>query len=180
MMTAATCRHKEEQLPRMRVIFNTNMFVVLVTALSLSGVQAFGPAAFAANLHPTPSTSTARAMMQADDAPLTSRRSWLERAGLVTSTLLTQVALPGAAAAADKLEVFEDPNLNFQIKVPSNWEKQVQTLPDRRKIILFIDPTSDKDKSLLFFAFTPVRDDFTSLSSFGSVDQVGEPCNFCR
>jgi hypothetical protein len=32
-------------------------------------------------------------------------------------------------------------------------------------------------KSLLFFAFTPVRDDFTSLSSFGSVDQVRATSN---
>jgi hypothetical protein len=91
---------------------------------------------------------------------------------LATSALLTQSVIPGIASAAETLETFKDEKLNFEIKVPTSWEKQVQSLPDRRKIILFLDPTSDKDKNLLFFAFTPVRDDFTSLSSFGSVDQA--------
>lgn len=116
--------------------------------------------------------STTLRMKVADGVPLSSRRSWLSGVGLVNSALLTQTAFPEFASAADKLETFEDPTLKFQIKVPSTWEKQVNTLPDRRKIILFVDPTSDTEKALLFFAFTPVRDDFTSLSSFGSVDQV--------
>jgi len=146
------------------------MFLVL--SLCLGGADAFGLAA--PNGAIRQAHATALSMMESSEMPLSSRRSWLTGAGLATSALLTQVAFPEIASAADKLETYEDINLNFQIKVPSNWEKQVQTLPDRRKILLFIDPTSDKDKSLLFFAFTPVRDDFTSLSSFGSVDQVAQ------
>jgi hypothetical protein len=89
-----------------------------------------------------------------------------------TSAFLAQSAFPTNAAAVDSLVTFEDANCGFQIKIPSSWEKQVQELPDRRKIVLFIDPTGDKDKTLCFIAYTPIRDDFTQISSFGSVDQV--------
>lgn len=57
----------------------------------------------------------------------------------------------------------------------------MQELPDRRKIVFFVDPTTadasskkDDDKSLLFIAYTPVRDDFTSIGSFGTVEQVAQ------
>lgn len=112
--------------------------------------------------------TTARNMIMSEE---TSRRSWLSATVATTSAFLAQVAFPANAAAANTLEVFEDPECGFQIKIPSQWEKQVKTLPDRRKIVLFIDPTVDK--TLFFAAFTPIRDDFTQLSSFGSVDQVG-------
>lgn len=114
--------------------------------------------------------TTGRNMIMLEE---TSRRSWLSATVATTSAFLAQGAFPANAAAANTLEAFEDPECGFQIKIPSQWEKQVQTLPDRRKIVLFIDPTGDKDKTLFFVAYTPIRDDFTQLSSFGSVDQVG-------
>jgi len=41
--------------------------------------------------------------------------------------------------------------------------------------VFFIDPKSGaEDKNLIFVAYTPIRDDFTSLASFGSVDQIAE------
>lgn len=125
--------------------------------------------------------SDAPGTIKSEKTLLSSRRSWISTTGLATSALFTQSAIlsafPGIASAAQtSLETFKDEKLKFEIKVPTNWEKQVQSLPDRRKIVLFIDPTSDKDKNLVFFAFTPVRDDFTSLSSFGSVDQVLKSC----
>jgi hypothetical protein len=54
--------------------------------------------------------------------------------------------------------------------VPSDWTKSEQTLPDRRTILLWSDPVDVT--TFVFIAFTAVRDDYTSLSSFGSVDQV--------
>ena len=75
------------------------------------------------------------------------------------------------AADNNALVSYQDPECNFQMMVPADWDKSVQTLPDRRKIVLYIKPNSDK-KTLLFFAYTPIRDDFTSLGSFGSVDEV--------
>ena len=81
------------------------------------------------------------------------------------------VVNPLGAIAADTLIDYKDETVGFNLKVPSDWESSVQSLPDRRKIQLFIKPNSNQ-KTLLFFAYTPVRDDFTSLGSFGSVDEV--------
>ena len=99
------------------------------------------------------------------------RRSWFGSAG-VASVFIQ--GLNQEAMATDKFVTFKDENCGFQIDVPAGWEVNEQSLPDRRRIILFIDPADkdEKDKTLLFIAFTPVRDDYTSLSSFGSVDQV--------
>jgi hypothetical protein len=43
-------------------------------------------------------------------------------------------------------------------------------LRDRRELLLWQDPADAR--TALTIAYTPVRDDFTSLASFGSVDQV--------
>jgi hypothetical protein len=77
------------------------------------------------------------------------------------------------AATTTPLTKYEDTARKFSIDVPSDWTQTVQSLPDRRKIILYIKPDSDQ-KTLMFLAFSPVRDDFTSLSSFGSVDEVAQ------
>ena len=100
----------------------------------------------------------------------TSRRNLLATLALGTSALLID---PSKAFAADtsNLVDLKDAVRKFSIKVPGDWDKTIQELPDRRQISLYIKPDSDQ-KTLMFFAFTPVRDDFTSLGSFGSVDQV--------
>lgn len=107
-----------------------------------------------------------------------SRRSLF---GSVAASALWIQAMPDGWAAEGplKLSTFEDTDYGFKMSVPANWEKSEQTLPDRRKIVIFMDPTSDK-KTLLFLAYTPVRDDFTQLSSFGSVDQVVCSCYVVR
>ena len=91
----------------------------------------------------------------------------------VCSFASSMVFLPGAAFASEKYQTYINEVCGYQISVPAAWEKNIQQLPDRRQITLFIDPTSGADGKTLFFeALTPVRDDFTSLGSFGSVDQV--------
>jgi hypothetical protein len=80
---------------------------------------------------------------------------------------------PSTVYAAEELINYEDEQCKFSMKVPSTWEKSTQSLPDRRKIVLYVKPDSDK-KSLVFVAYTPVRSDFTSLGSFGSVDEVAQ------
>jgi len=113
------------------------------------------------------------------------RRSFLQSSILKTgmlsiSSLLLNNNLAMAAEGANNdisLETYEDSDCGFQLQVPNGWEKSIQALPDRRKIVFFVDPKtkdSEKDKSLIFVAYTPVRDDFTSISSFGSVDQVAQ------
>ena len=105
------------------------------------------------------------------------RRDWL------TSTLTTAVAVAvttmgifpqesraATAATATDFITFNDVQHGFSIAIPSSWSKSETELNDRRKIIVWGDPNDAK--TALFIAYTPVRDDFTSLASFGSVDQV--------
>jgi PsbP len=101
------------------------------------------------------------------------RRSWISTAS--SSVAAIAFGLPNvanAAAASSSLTDFNDPQHGFSIKVPADWIATNQQLPDRRKINLWTDPSDPA--TLLFIAYTPVRDDFTSLGSFGSVDQVAE------
>ena len=81
---------------------------------------------------------------------------------------------------ASKMSLFKDSNVGFQLQIPSNWKKSEQKLPDRRRLTLFINENDESSSSnskkgpedLIFVAYTPVRDDFTSLASFGSVEMV--------
>ena len=99
---------------------------------------------------------------------------------VVACSVVLSSVLPLNAMAVENnnlsLETYQDDDCGFKVSVPSNWEKSVQSLRDRRKIVFFTDPSSssssDQEKNLFFIAYTPVRDDFTSLSSFGSVEQV--------
>jgi hypothetical protein len=113
------------------------------------------------------------------DAILT-RRSWfINTAGIATAVSCATV-LPTPALAAEKLETYQNDALGFQISIPVGWEKVVQQLPDHRSITLFIDPKSGDDKTLMFIAKTPIQPDYTSLASFGSVDQVRWSTHSCR
>ncbi len=100
------------------------------------------------------------------------RRGFLSLSWDATFIASTSILLgPRAAFAEEDLVDYEDLECKFSIKVPTGWEKTVQSLPDRRKIVLYFKPDSDQ-KTFLFFAYTPLRSDFTSLGSFGSVDEV--------
>ena len=96
---------------------------------------------------------------------------------------ITNAAEETKTTINEKLSTFKDPSVGFQLQVPTKWQKSEQTLQDRRKILLFVNngDGDDDDESkkvqkgledLIFVAYTPVRDDFTSLGSFGTVDQV--------
>jgi PsbP len=101
------------------------------------------------------------------------RRSWISTttSGSIAAAAAIAFGLPNVAHAAS-LTDFNDPQHGFSIKVPTDWVATNQQLPDRRKINLWTDPIDPS--TLLFIAYTPVRDDFTSLGSFGSVDEVAE------
>ena len=83
-----------------------------------------------------------------------------------SSMLLIDPSLSTAQDESTQLAPFKDQSCKFSIKVPSEWVMTEQTLPDRRKIILYLKPESSQ-KTLMFIAYTPTRDDFTSLGSFG-------------
>jgi len=99
-------------------------------------------------------------------------------AALLTTTTIPTLpsnAVDDATAAPPAFTLYKDAPCAFQFKFPTSWEQSEQTLPDRRRIVFFIDPKSGaEDKNLIFVAYTPIRDDFTSLASFGSVDQIAE------
>lgn len=98
------------------------------------------------------------------------RREWLATS-IAAPVATTLVGLPLIANADDSsLEVFNDAKNGFSLSVPSAWTKTEQEISDRRKIVVWTDPSDPK--TALFIAYTPVRDDFTSLASFGPVDQV--------
>lgn len=109
------------------------------------------------------------------------RRSFLVDTTAAAASSVTLLVPQFNAVAAENnnllLNTYQDEDCGFEVSVPSNWVKSVQSLRDRRKIVFFTDPStssSDQEKNLIFIAYTPVRDDFTSLTSFGSVEQVAE------
>mmetsp|Transcript_10170 Transcript_10170/g.14926 ORF Transcript_10170/g.14926 Transcript_10170/m.14926 type:complete len:237 (-) Transcript_10170:793-1503(-) len=112
-------------------------------------------------------------LIDSNDATVDSqRRSWIKKSIALGSASLI---FPRAALADIKYDLLQDQSCDFQISVPATWEKSEQKLPDRRSISFYIDPSSaGEEKNLFFSALTPIRDDFTSLSSFGSVDQVAQ------
>ena len=119
------------------------------------------------------------ALLHRDDT--TSRRYWLKTistsAIATTGSLFTfsTVTVPPAFAAtssSSSYQTYIDSKYGFSIDIPSNWSKMsdVTALSDRRSIVVYTDP-NDPSTSILI-VYTPIRDDYTSLSSFGSVDQV--------
>jgi hypothetical protein len=97
------------------------------------------------------------------------RRQWIGGVAASSAAVFGVVA-PAQASSPSKLSSFEDPKHGFSLKVPGEWTDSVQELPDRRTIRFWTDPNDSQ--TFVFIAYTPVRDDFTSLGSFGSVDQV--------
>jgi hypothetical protein len=124
----------------------------------------------------TPSSSvSSQILLTAESGTLSSlnRRQWLAKSFATLPAAAAFLSLPSAATAATsaiKLETYNDPTHGFSVQVPADWTRTEQTLPDRRNILLWTDPADST--TFMFIAFTPVRDDFTSLGSFGSVEQV--------
>jgi|UniRef100_A0A8J9X9D9 hypothetical protein len=100
-------------------------------------------------------------------SPPLDRRAWL-----ATCASAAAVGFPSTAVAVSvpTLTPFLDSRHGFTVDVPSQWSRTEQQLSDRRTIVVWTDPADAR--ASVFVAYTPVRDDFTSLGSFGSVDQV--------
>lgn len=157
----------------MKVIVNTEgaterrMKWLLVSPLLLGTVAAFR----------TPSSSP-------DNVDISTRRSFFSQSLLVAGTItLLNPSITHAANTSnndDVSKLFEDVNYGFRINIPASWERSEQTLSGRRKAVFFTDPSSTNQETggtietLGYVAYTSVRDDFTNLSSFGSVDEVGQ------
>ena len=115
---------------------------------------------------------------------LLSRRSLWNRsittlAGAYTLSTIPPSNAAESTATATRMEQYNDVEYGFHFSVPTTWEITEQKLSGRRKALFATDLTSkDADTGTIetfgFVAYTPVRDDFTSLASFGSVDNVAQ------
>jgi hypothetical protein len=103
----------------------------------------------------------------------TGRRSLFQQTSVIFGAAASALLIhDNPANAATTTTLYNDPTHGFSLQVPSDWIQSTQRLPDRRQMQVWSDP---KDaNTILFIAYTPVRDDFTSLGSFGSVDVVAE------
>lgn len=148
--------------------------MLFVSVLLLGSAAAFAPVAVTRSSISTSSLGLAVGNdAHEEDQP--SRRAFFAQSIASAAAL----SLPSIASAADSTENFDDADYGFRIRVPSNWESSTQQLSGRRKAVFFTDPSSKDAESgnietLAFVAYTPLRDDFTSLGSFGSVDQVAQ------
>ena len=130
-------------------------------------------------LHPRNSVSRVPLFGRLPDSRVTgpagsSNRRSFSKAGTVAA--ITSLLVPSnplqSVAAEDALALYKSPALGFTVLYPSGWERTTQTLSDRRTIELFVPPTIPGTS--FFASVTPVRDDYTALSSFGSLDQFGQ------
>jgi PsbP len=96
------------------------------------------------------------------------RRQWL----LGTSAAAFGFVTSSLPATAANLETFNDSAHGFSLQIPSKWQASEKEMVDRRKLLVWTDP--DDAAIAVFIAYTPVRDDYTSLGSFGSVNQVAD------
>ena len=158
----------------MRTSSAASLLIASAGFTAVSGFSGLTPSASS-----TPSVVTDQQQNQHVASADDSRRNFLGKAtaaALATSVSAFLPAAQPAFAAEVDLDNIEDPSNGFKISVPKSWTKSSQSLPDRRKIDLYIDESTpaNEDKTLLFLAYTPVRDDFTSLGSFGSVEEVAQ------
>ena len=120
--------------------------------------------------------------LNADEVGGNQQKSFLaSRRNVLTQSIAAAAMFPlvsNADGETLKLEQYVDGDYSFKLSVPSSFTSSEQKLSGRRKGVFFSDENSkDSDgniDTLGFIAYTPMRDDFTSLSSFGSVDEVGQ------
>ena len=77
--------------------------------------------------------------------------------------------LPTVAGAADAVQTYRDTEFPVSFTVPASWEKKENVLGARR-LIVFVNPNDANENA--FIIFSPVQPDYTSLASFGNIDNV--------
>jgi hypothetical protein len=144
-------------------------YALLVAAIGASLLQS--TAAFTPLSPPVAKKDALSSPPSSSLSSMSTRRQWLAKSLVaVPAVAFFSSSAAAAAPASAKFDTYNDPTHGFSMQVPADWTKSEQTLPDRRKILLWTDPTDSS--TLVFIAYTAVRDDYTSLASFGTVDQV--------
>lgn len=106
---------------------------------------------------------------------LSMTRTVTRRAFIATIPSASLLALPLSSLAnennLESTKEFIDEDTKTKFLRPASWVESHPELPDRRRLTMFISPVSPDDN--LFVSSTPIRDDFTSLASLGSLENVG-------
>jgi len=90
---------------------------------------------------------------------------------LVAAALATQGLLrPALAEGSLPLSPFTDAKHGVSFGIPTGWEPNESEIQGGRTLIAASDP-KDVDFNV-FIAYTPIRGDYSSLGSFGTVDYV--------
>ena len=69
-----------------------------------------------------------------------------------------------------ELETFSDSRYGVSFNLPKGWTATPQELADGRKLVVASDPQDESAN--VFVAFTPIRPDYSSLGSFGTIDYM--------
>jgi len=105
---------------------------------------------------------------------LMASRSAISRRGAILAPLAvwSTMSVPQPAIGADalSLETYTDDRYSVSFGLPKGFVAQKQELPDGRRLITATDQ-GDTDTNV-FIAFTPIRPDYSSLGSFGTIDYV--------
>jgi len=78
--------------------------------------------------------------------------------------------LPVRPARAESLETYTDSRYGVSFDVPAGWTAVPNQLADGRRLVVASDPKDASNN--VFIAFTPIRPDYSSLGSFGTIDFV--------
>lgn len=105
--------------------------------------------------------------------PLPSSLSALSRrAVFVPAAAAVFTALPVPRASAETtLEPYTDPRYGVSFGIPTGWAvAPSKELPDGRRLVIATDPKDESNN--VFISFTPIRPDYNTLGSFGTIDFV--------
>ena len=103
-------------------------------------------------------------------APRTSQVLGRRALFVPAAAALTLPLHPRAAQAEAQLSTYTDARYGVSFSLPEGWTAVPNQLADGRRLVLASDP---KDESTnVFIAFTPIRPDYSSLGSFGTIDYV--------
>eukprot|EP00903_Cladosiphon_okamuranus_P019578 g18006.t1 len=118
--------------------------------------------------NPPPSTGSRAETICSATTTEISRLDFLRSTGGALTVAAGAPLLPKASNA----EVFTDDVLGFKMDVPDGWERKDAEISGRRKLIVYTSPKTPGTNA--FVAYTPARGDFTTLGSFGTLDEVSK------
>ncbi len=120
----------------------------------------------------SPAIASALDARPTDIRPPTARSGhFTRRAALLSPLAVAANHRLQAASAAGFATVYKDERYGVSFGLPDGFVATPQELADGRRLVTAADPKDDDTN--VFIAFTPIRPDYSSLGSFGTIDFVG-------